>query len=88
MTDGLTEIRNALKKGTTIIGKDECIKAIKNGTLLKVYMASNVSKAMEEEITYASELSGVDFEKITIPNDELKVVCKRQFLISTIGIKK
>jgi ribosomal protein L30E len=88
MSDGLNEIRTALKNNSVIIGKDEVLKAMKNGTLLKVFLASNASKAMIDEVKYASELSGVDMGILSIPNDELKVICRKQFLISTIGIKK
>ena len=43
MVDDMTEIRNALKNDTMIIGTDVVMKELNKGSLVKVFLASNVS---------------------------------------------
>ncbi len=88
MTDNITEIKNALKNNTIVLGQDEVLKLLKQGMMSQIFMASNVSSAMEENITRYASIANTPATKISIANDEIKVVCKKQFLISVLGIKK
>ena len=88
MTDSINEIKNALKKNLLIIGQDRVSKMIKNKTLSKVFMASNSSEAMKTEVSRFADSASIPLEVLDLPNDELSVLCKKQFLISVLGIKK
>jgi ribosomal protein L30E len=88
MADDMTDVRNALKNNTIIIGKDNVMKEMKKGGLLKVFLASNVSDKMEKDMSKYAKLAEVPVAKLSLPSDELKVVCKKQFLVSILGIRK
>ncbi|MFP4112304.1 MAG: ribosomal L7Ae/L30e/S12e/Gadd45 family protein [Candidatus Woesearchaeota archaeon] len=88
MADEITEIRNALGKDTLVIGNDRVLKLLKNDKLSKVLLSSNVSEEMETEINTYAKIANVPVVKLDIPNDEIKVMCKKQFLISVLGILK
>lgn len=85
---GVEEIRTALKKNDIVIGKDRVLKLLRKRKLAKVFLSSNISAKMEKDIKYYAKLVEIPVEKISLPNDELKVLCKKQFLISVLGIAK
>lgn len=64
------------------------MKALKEGNIKKIFLASNVNPQILEDIEYYKELSGVEVVELKESNDELGIVCKKQFSISVIGLKK
>jgi len=83
----IDEIKKQLKSKVLIIGADRVLKALKKNELVKIFLASNASAELVNDIDYYSSLSRVEVEKLDIPNDELGVVCKKPFSIAVIGMK-
>lgn len=88
MADEITEIRNALKNDTIIIGKETVLKMLRHDKISKILLSSNVSEENEADIEHHASVAGVPVVKISVPSEELKVLCKKQYLISVLGIKK
>ena len=84
----IDEIKKLLKTDKLVIGTERTIKQLKLGKLAKVYLAANCAAALEEDVNHYSKIAGVPVVKLTMPNDELGVICKKQYLISVIGIAK
>jgi ribosomal protein L30E len=82
------EIKKMLKSKVLIIGADRVLKALKNKELAKVFIASNAPESFVKDVDYYATISKVEVEKLSIPNDELGVVCKKPFSIASIGMKK
>jgi len=82
------EIKKQLKSKMLVIGTDRALKALKKKELAKIFLASNAAESLVKDIEYYAPMSGVEVEKLSIPNDELGIVCKKPFSISAIGMKK
>jgi len=82
------DIRKLLTTKKLVIGEDEVLKHARNGTLLKVYHASNANKAIVADLQKYGKLSNFEVLDTKVPNDDLGTVCKKPFSISTIGVLK
>lgn len=82
------EIKKMLKSGNLIIGAERTVKALRNDELTKIFLASNAKESLVKDIEHYAAIAKVEVEKLTIPNDDLGVICKKPFLISCIGLKK
>ncbi len=84
--DAIEDIKRELKSGKLVFGKRETVALLRQGKIVRVLLASNCPQTIEQDMKTAA--SGVPVEKLPIPNDELGVVCKKQFTISVLGEKK
>ncbi|MBI2140599.1 ribosomal L7Ae/L30e/S12e/Gadd45 family protein [Candidatus Woesearchaeota archaeon] len=83
-----SEIRKLLKEGQLIIGTDRTLKGIKQGKVVRVFLASNTAKETRESIEHYASLAGFEVSILPVLNDELGVVCKKPFSISVLSVKK
>lgn len=81
-------IRKLVGTKNLIMGADRTIKALKLSKIENVFLASNCSQKVEEDIKYYCKLSKAKVSKLKYPNDELGIVCKKPFSVSVIGIVK
>ncbi|MEK6966998.1 MAG: ribosomal L7Ae/L30e/S12e/Gadd45 family protein [Nanoarchaeota archaeon] len=86
--DVLEDIKKELKTDKLIYGAKEVLDLIHQGKIGRVFLASNCPKGLTSDFEHASNLFGVQIEKLLVPNDELGVVCKKQYSISVLGEKK
>ena len=84
----MKEIKKLLESEKLIIGKDKTMKSLKKGDLAKVFLASNLDAESLEDVERYAELSKVEVEKLSYPNDELGTFCKKPFSISMMGLLK
>ncbi|MBI2575422.1 ribosomal L7Ae/L30e/S12e/Gadd45 family protein [Candidatus Woesearchaeota archaeon] len=87
MADAITEIKKGIKEKKAVIGTAQAIKQLKLGRLQKVFLTSNCPGKVRQDIAHYSKLSNCKIEVLSVPNDELGVICKKQFSISVLGIK-
>ena len=88
MVDSITEIKTALKKNKLILGTERTIKELKLGKLARVFATNNCPENVKKDLEYYGLLAETPVEYLSIPNDELGVICKKQFAISVLGQKK
>ncbi len=80
------ELKSLVKTGKAIIGTERTLKLLRAQKLKQIYLSSNCPVEIEEEV---NRLAGdVKIEKLNYPNDELGLVCKKEFSISILGILK
>jgi len=84
----LNDIKKELKKRKFVIGTKEVIKNLKVNKLEKIYIASNCNDNSKKELEYYSKLLKTPVITLKQPNDELGVICKKQYFISMLGILK
>jgi ribosomal protein L30E len=82
------DIKKELKKRKFVIGTKEVIKNLKVNKLEKIYIASNCNDNSKKELEYYSKLLKIAIIILKQPNDELGVICKKQYSISMLGILK
>ncbi len=84
----IDEIKKLLKTEDLILGSEVTLSALRNNELVKVFLASNALKETADEIVHLAGLLKVDVKRLSIPNDELGMVCKKPFSVACIGVRK
>jgi len=84
----IEDIKKKIKEGNVIIGTSRTMKALKLGKAEKVFLTSNCSDDVKEDIEYYGKLSKVKVIKLKQPSTELGVICKKPFSISVLCFKK
>ena len=84
----IDEIKKEIKIGKLVIGTRSSLKELKNGKLRKVFLSSNCPDNIKTEVHKLGQVFSTEIEVLTVPNDELGTICKKQFSISIIGEKK
>ena len=86
--DAISEIKKSLGSEQLIIGGEECLKALRSGTLAKVFLSANPKPTMQEDIKRYAAIASVEIVQLEISNDELGTTCKKPFPISVLGLRK
>ena len=84
----LTDIKKDLKTRKVVIGTKIVIKNLRINKLEKIYIASNCNESSKKELEYYSKLLKIPVIKLKQLNDELGVICKKQYSISMLGVLK
>jgi len=79
-------LKSKVEEGKAVIGRAKVIKELKAKNLNKVFLASNCPQQAKEEIKHYAGLGNVDILELEQNNEELGVVCKKNFFISVLGI--
>lgn len=82
------EIRKNLGTEKLILGTERTMKALKKEEVKKIFLAKNINEETKKDIEYYAELTGIEKEELEMTNEELGTMCKQQFSISVIGLKK
>ncbi len=85
------DIKEVQKLSTTkrlIYGTDRTIKGLKTGKIEKVFLSSNCKDTAKEDINHYAKLSKTTVVSLDMPNDELRIVVKKPFAVSVIGVMK
>jgi large subunit ribosomal protein L30e len=86
--NALAEIKKHINDKKLVLGTRSTIKNMKLGRLEKVFITSNCSENVKNDINYYSSISNCKVEQLNIPNEELGVICKKQFSVSVAGLLK
>lgn len=82
------EIRALLGSEKLLLGTQRTMKALRQGKIAKIYLASNADAKVVEDIEHYQGISGVEVEKLKETNEELGTICKKGFSVSVIGVMK
>ena len=84
----IAEIKKLLATKRMIFGTDRTVKELKQGNIEKVFLSSNCKKTAKEDISHYGGLSKAAIIQLDTPNDELRIIVKKPFNISVIGVLK
>lgn len=84
----MNEIKKLLEQGKQLIGSDRTLKELRKGNVTKVYVSTNASKSLLEDLEYYKEIGGVELISLNMNSEELGTFCKKPFRISVIGALK
>lgn len=82
------EIRKILANQKVVIGTNQVVKKLKQGSLSKVIIAANCPEITKKDIMHFTNISKVELININVPNSELGIICKKPFFVSAIGVLK
>ena len=84
--EALAELRKHVHGSKIVIGMREVRKALKDGGLAKIFVASNCPESSVQGIRQSCEAAGCELVELAVPNDELGILCKKPFSISSVGV--
>mgnify|MGYP001265684297 CR=1 FL=1 len=87
-SDAVAEIKLSLDANQLIIGANMAKKNLRKGKAKKIYLATNCSPEIKEDITAMAKVSDIPVENLKIPNEELGIVCKKTFSISVVSVNE
>ena len=64
------------------------LKELKTKTLIKVLLAKNCPPKLKEDVNYYAQLADIPVVELGQTNEELGVLCKKNFFISIVGIRE
>jgi len=79
-------LKTRVQEGKAIIGTERVIKSIRNGSLKKVYLASNCPQKARDDIAHYAKLTAVPVVELNYNNEEIGIFCKKNFLVSVLGL--
>jgi len=82
------EIKLGIEKKLLMIGANYVIKAMKQGKISKVILASNCPANFKDEILHLGKIANNEVFESDKSNENLGMLCRKQFKITVIGIKK
>lgn len=69
-----------------VVGMKSVIKGIQRGKLVKVFLASNSPVKMKEDLIRYAALAHIPMHELPQTNEELGIICKKNFLVSVVGL--
>ncbi|MBI2665965.1 ribosomal L7Ae/L30e/S12e/Gadd45 family protein [Candidatus Woesearchaeota archaeon] len=84
----VTDLKTKLLDGKVTIGLDLVLKNLKKGILGKVLLAKNCPEKIKKDLHYYAQLQGTAVEELELSNEELGILCKKNFFIAVAGILK
>ncbi len=84
------ELKKLVKTGSGyIIGSKNIIKNLRSNNIDQVWLSVNVAEDMKQDIMHYASLSGVMVSELALTNEDLAIICKKQFPTSVIAkVKK
>lgn len=82
----LKGLRSKIQEGKVLIGADRVLKQLRSRRLLKVFLARNCPQHVREDLLQFARLSSVPVVELEQNNEELGVLCKKNFFVSAIGV--
>ena len=82
----ILEIKELVNSGNAIIGNNKVLNAIKNGNVQRVLLAKNAPEELKSDAKYYANLANIEFVELEQDNEELGVICKKNFFIAIIGV--
>ncbi|MCK5476285.1 MAG: hypothetical protein KAI55_00020 [Candidatus Aenigmarchaeota archaeon] len=86
--NNISKIKDALAKNILVIGLNRLVKLIKLGKISDVYYSGSLPGTYINELQHYKSLSNFNMEEIPLSNIEFGTICKKQFFVSVVGIKK
>ncbi|MBW2982988.1 ribosomal L7Ae/L30e/S12e/Gadd45 family protein [Candidatus Woesearchaeota archaeon] len=86
--DAISEIKKLLNDERLIIGTERTMKALRQGSLEKVYLAANPAADVKADLERYAGMGNLDKVDLDVTNDELGTLCRKPFPISIIGLRK
>ncbi len=82
----IKELKVKIQEEKVVIGAEKVLKCLKSKNLQKIFLASNCSPKISEEVYYYARLANVPVVKIELDNEELGIFCKKNFFIAVLGV--
>jgi len=84
----IEKLLEAIKENRAVFGASVTLKLLKANEIEEVYLTSNCSEHMIEQIEQIAKTNKISVNNLKENNEELAVLCKKPFSISIASIRK
>tara|TARA_Y100000310_G_C20625586_1_gene785690 strand:+ start:358 stop:642 length:285 start_codon:yes stop_codon:yes gene_type:complete len=84
----ILDLKKELEDNKVILGTKHTLKSLKDGILGKVYLSNNCPKAVRDDVVYNAGLANLPVVILKLDNEEIGSLCKKQFFVSVLGVKR
>ncbi|PIZ51389.1 50S ribosomal protein L30 [Candidatus Woesearchaeota archaeon CG_4_10_14_0_2_um_filter_33_13] len=88
ISEELKLLKEKVKDGKAILGTERVLKQLRLGNLDRIFLASNCPSEVKKDLTINAGLVGATLIDLELSNEELGVLCKKNFFITVLGIVK
>jgi len=88
MENQTEDIKKLVKDEKVVFGTEKTVTMLKQGRIKQVFTTSNCPKDIKSDIDHYAKIADVKVTELSIPNDELGVICRKPFVISVLGVRK
>ncbi len=81
----LEELKKAIKEKKLTFGTNQTINGLKLGKLNTIFLASNCSSKVREDIKHYAKLADAKVVELEIPDDEIGTVCKKRHSVAVLS---
>ena len=81
----LEELKKAIKEKKLTFGTNQTMKGLKLGKLNTVFLASNCSSKVRDDLNHFAKLADVKVIELEIPDDEIGIVCKKRHSVAVLS---
>lgn len=87
--EDLSQLRKLVGSKRLVYGTEQTLKGLKHGKMEMVFLSTNVSKNLKEDVEHYAKISkDVKVVSTGLPSDELGILVKKSFAISILGVLK
>ena len=86
ITEEIKLLKSKVDENKAIIGKERVMKLLKAKNLSTIFLAANCENKIKEDIKHLASLTDVKIIELPQSNEELGVICKKNFFISVLGL--
>ena len=82
------DIKKILADGKAVIGTDETLKGLRKNGIKRIFVTKNAPEMVKNDLAHYSKLAGVSLSDLDLTNEELGVLCKKNYAIAVISEKR
>ncbi len=83
----LKKLKEEAQSKKVIVGTDLVLKGLRAGRIGKVFLARNCPAKTKEDVLYYAGLAKIPVVHLEQNNEEIGVLCKKNFFVSVVAIR-
>lgn len=83
----INELKKEIQNQQVVVGSERVLKLLQGKGLKKIYLAKNCPAKLHQDVEQRAKLAGVPLIELPQTNEELGVLCKKNFFVSVLGTR-
>ncbi|MEK6951174.1 MAG: ribosomal L7Ae/L30e/S12e/Gadd45 family protein [Nanoarchaeota archaeon] len=81
-----TLLTTKVQEGKAVLGTERVLKLLKSRKLSSIILARNCPAKSKADIEYYAKLAQIPITQVEQTNEEIGILCKKNFFVSVAGI--
>ena len=83
----IKKLKEDAQSGKAVIGTDLVLKGLRAESIGKVFLARNCPSKIRDDVHYYAGLAKIPVIELEQNNEEVGVLCKKNFLVSVVALR-